>query len=215
VSTLDVSLAQSPFLVAVSTRRVTSNRPLAVRFHAPGQPGERVRLLRHRLSGHTHAVASQPTGPAGIRDGDVAFSTRHLKPGRYDVALRSGDGRTLSRTPVWVYAPHTRATVTTSRRSYRVGEPVRVGWTRAPGTSLDWIGIFGCHRVKCAGNGGYLLYTYTRTLVVGHGVIGPSAATLEGAKKWPLAPGTYVARLLIDDSYISIGHSRRFRISST
>jgi hypothetical protein len=81
--------------------------------------------------------------------------------------------------------------------------------------SLDWIGIFRCHRVKCAGNGGYLLYSYTQTKIVGRRVIGPSAATLEGAKKWPLAPGTYVARLLIDDSYISIGHSRRFTIAAT
>jgi endonuclease/exonuclease/phosphatase family metal-dependent hydrolase len=215
VSTLDVNLAPSPVLVAVSTRRVTSNRPLAVAFHAPGQPGEQVRLVRHRPSGHKHLVASKPTGPAGVHDGQVAFSTRHLKPGRYDADLSSGDGRTLSRTPFWVYASHGKATVTTSLRTYRVGQPIRVGWTRAPGMSLDWIGIFRCHRVKCAGNGGYLLYTYTQTKIVGRGVIGPSAATLEGAKKWPLAPGTYVARLLIDDSYISIGHSRHFTISAT
>ena len=81
--------------------------------------------------------------------------------------------------------------------------------------NLDWIGIFGCPRVKCADNGGYLLYTYTRTKIVGHGAIGPSAATLEGAVSWPLPPGTYVVRLLVDDSYISIAQSRRFRIRAT
>jgi endonuclease/exonuclease/phosphatase family metal-dependent hydrolase len=214
VSTLDVTLAPSPVLVAVSTRRVTSTRPLTVTFHAPGGTGERVRLVRHRRSGHRHVVASKPTGPAGVRDGQVVFATRNLKPGRYDVKLRSGDGRTLSRTPLWVYRPSSHATVTTSRRTYRVGQPIKVGWTRAPGMGLDWIGVFRCHPAKCAGNGGYLLYTYTRTKIVGHGMIGPSAATLEGAVKWPLPPGTYVARLLVDDSYISIGHSRHFRITT-
>jgi hypothetical protein len=211
VSTLDVKLAPSPVLVAVSTRRVTSSRPLTVTFHAPGQPGERIRLVRHRPSGGTRLVASKPTGPAGVADGQLVFS-RHLKPGRYDAKLLSGTGRTLSQTPFWVYRPGSHATVTTSRSSYAVGKPIRIRWTRAPGMGLDWIGIFRCHPAKCAGNGGYLLYTYTRTKVVGRGVIGPSAATLEGAVKWPLRPGTYVARLLVDDSYISIGHSRRFTI---
>jgi endonuclease/exonuclease/phosphatase family metal-dependent hydrolase len=215
VSTLDVALAPSPALVAVSTRRVTSKRPLTVTFHAPGQSGERVRLVRHRPSGHKHVVTSKLTGPAGVRDGDVVFSTRHLRPGRYDVALRSRGARTLSQTPFWVYRPGSHATVTTSRGSYRVGQPIHLGWTRAPGMGLDWIGVFACHRVTCAGNGSYLLYTYTQTKIVGHGVIGPRAATLEGAKKWPLPPGTYVARLLIDDSYISVGHSRHFTITAT
>jgi endonuclease/exonuclease/phosphatase family metal-dependent hydrolase len=211
VSTLDVNLAPSPVLVSVSTRRVTSHRPIAVTFHAPGHAGEQVRLVRHRPSGGRHVVASKSTGPAGVVDGQLVFS-RRLKPGRYDAKLRSADGRTLSSAAFWVYRPGSHATVSTNHRSYAVGQPIKIHWTRAPGMGLDWIGIFRCRPAKCAGNGAYLLYTYTRTTIVGHGRIGPSAATLEGAKKWPLRPGTYVARLLIDDSYISIGHSRRFTI---
>jgi hypothetical protein len=42
-----------------------------------------------------------------------------------------------------------------------------------------------------------------------------SAATLEGAVSWPLPPGKYVVRLLVDDSYISIAHSRHFRIRAS
>jgi endonuclease/exonuclease/phosphatase family metal-dependent hydrolase len=214
VSTLDVSLAPSPVLVAVSTRRVTKRHPLVVTFHAPGKPGERVRLVRHRPSGARHVVRSKSTGPVGIHDGKVSFSTKRLQPGRYDARITSAHGRVLSRTPVWVYARHSHATVTTSRHTYRVGQRIKVGWTRAPGMSLDWIGLFRCHRVKCDGNGGYLLYTYTQTKIEGHGVFGPSAGTLEGAVSWPLPPGKYVARLLVDDSYISIGHSRHFRITA-
>ena len=214
VSTLDVTLATSPVLVAVSTRRVIKSRPLTVTFHAPGQPGEHIRLVRHR-PGPNHVARSRSTGPAGTRDGKVVFKTTHLTRGRYDAKLKSADGRTLSRTAFWVYTRDSHATVTTSRRTYRVGQPIRVRWTRAPGMGLDWIGIFRCRRVKCAGPGDYLLYTYTRTRIAGRGVIGPSAATLEGAVSWPLRPGRYVVRLLIDDSYISIAHSRHFRIRGT
>jgi endonuclease/exonuclease/phosphatase family metal-dependent hydrolase len=214
VSTLNVPLATSPVLVAVSARRVIKHHPLAVTFHAPGHPGEKVRLVRHR-AGRAHAVRSKPTGPAGIHDGKVVFSTKRLRPGRYEARLRSVDGRTLSRTRFWVYPRGSKATVAASRREFRVGQRIKVHWTRAPGMGLDWIGIFRCHRVKCAGNGGYLLYTYTRTRIEGHGAIGPSAATLEGAVSWPLPPGKYVVRLLVDDSYISIAHSRHFRIRAS
>jgi len=215
VSTLDVALAQSPVLVAVSNRRVIKNKRLAVTFHAPGQPGEHVRLVRHRSHGRTHAVRSKPTGPSGTHDGTVTFGSKRLKPGRYDARLKSAGGKTLSHTAFWVYTRGSHATVEPRRQEFRVGQPIKVHWTRAPGMGLDWIGIFRCHRVKCAGNGGYLLYTYTRTKIVGNGAIGPSAATLEGAVSWPLPAGKYVVRLLVDDSYVSIAHSRHFRIRGT
>ena len=34
----------------------------------------------------------------------------------------------------------------------------------------------------------------------------------EGTVPWPLPPGQYVARLLVDDGYDSLGTSPRFRI---
>ncbi len=34
----------------------------------------------------------------------------------------------------------------------------------------------------------------------------------EGTVPWPLPPGRYVARLLVDDSYHAIGKSNRFTI---
>lgn len=210
VSTLRVSLAPSPVLVAVSTRRVVDDQPLIVTFHGRGRAGERVRLMRRGPADTWHRVAVKPTVPAGALDGPVRFATRHLSPGRYSAQLRSR-GQTLSRTAFWVYAPHSHATVSTSRAVFREGQPIRVRWTRAPGMALDWIGVFRCH-ATCADNGGYLLYTYTQTRIAGRGTIGPGAATLEGARSWPLRPGTYVARLLVDDSYISVGESPRFRI---
>lgn len=69
---------------------------------------------------------------------------------------------------------------------------------------FDWIGIFRCSRVKCAGNGDDLLHTYPRTRIEGHGVIGPSSATLEGA---------VAARGSRSASYLFVGVTVRMRNS--
>ena len=54
----------------------------------------------------------------------------------------------------------------------------------------------------------------SRTLDEGSLTIGKDRAGFEGiSASWPLAPGRYVARLLIDDSYISIGQSPEFTIT--
>ena len=66
----------------------------------------------------------------------------------------------------WVYRQGTQAQIITNRHTYRDGSPIRVSWTRAPGNNLDWVSLFRCH-VKCAGPGGYTIYRYTQTAVVG------------------------------------------------
>jgi hypothetical protein len=92
-----------------------------------------------------------------------------------------------------------------------VGQRVKVSWTRAAGENLDWIGLFRCHR-RCGGPGAYLVYRYTRAETEGtvrfsgHDYLG------EGTVPWPLPPGHYVARLLVDDSYHTLGVSPRFTI---
>jgi hypothetical protein len=43
--------------------------------------------------------------------------------------------------------------------------------------------------------------------------IGRERGGFEGSAPWPLPPGRYVARLLIDDSYVSIGESNQFTIT--
>jgi len=113
--------------------------------------------------------------------------------------------------PVWVYGAHSRPHLTTDRHTYRVGAPVQVGFTRAPGNNLDWIGLFRCHRT-CGGPGSYLVYRYTRTAIEGSVTFGRHVYLGEGSVAWPLPPGQYVARLLVDDSYHAHGVSPRFRI---
>ena len=89
-----------------------------------------------------------------------------------------------------------------------------MSWTDSPGNGLDWIGLFPCRaNGKCGDNSTFLLYDYTQTAIEGTLTIGKDRAGFEGiSAPWPLPPGRYVARLLIDDSYVSIGQSPQFTI---
>ncbi len=209
VSTFDVTPAAAPVMVSPRTRRViTGPSGLRVRFHAEGRPGETIGLVPRGRSGSPLRAVST----SGRRDGVVRIRTARLSPGSYDVVLvDSTSGHREATAPVWVYGPHSRAHLTSDRRTYRVGDPVRVSWTRAPGDNLDWIGLFRCHRT-CGGPGSYLVYRYTRTAIEGTVTFGRHRYLGEGSVSWPLPPGRYVARLLVDDSYHARGVSPRFRI---
>jgi hypothetical protein len=101
--------------------------------------------------------------------------------------------------------------MSTDARTYRSGERIRVSWDGAPGEHLDWIGLYRCRRT-CDDPGGYLAYRYTHTRIVGSLVLGRTADPGEGAPPWPLPPGEYVARLLVDDSYRAVAETPRFRV---
>jgi hypothetical protein len=99
----------------------------------------------------------------------------------------------------------------TDARRYHPGRPVTVSWDGAPGEHLDWIGLYGCRRT-CDQPGDYLAYRYTRTRIQGSLVLGDEVLPGEAAPPWPLPPGRYVARLLVDDSYRAVGQTPRFTV---
>jgi hypothetical protein len=86
---------------------------------------------------------------------------------------------------------------------------------------FDWLGVFTAgdnadnpHATTCSagtcGNGHYLLYEYTGASIEGSTTFGPASQV--GYKTWPLGPGTYEIRLLLDDGYRSVASSPRFKI---
>ena len=54
------------------------------------------------------------------------------------------------------------------------------------------------------------MYTYTRTAIEGAARI--DARATPGTYAWPLKPGTYEIRLLVDDSYRSVASSASFKV---
>ena len=198
----------SPVRVIASPehRRITVGpRPLTVRFHSLGNAGEVVAFQR-RPGAPLLSARSTGSRPDGV----VRLSKAHLAPGRYDVVL-ARDGEVLSRAAVWLYPRGAGPTLRTNRTTYAVGDPVRVSWTGAPGTQLDWIGLMRCAEV-CPGPGSYLAYRYTQTRIEGSVVFSDTTYLGEGSTSWPLPPGRYIARLMDDDSYHAIGKSRIFTV---
>lgn len=219
VSTFRVTPAVPGLFVAASQRRVFVGDTLDVRYRAGSGAGQSVGIVPAG-AGPAAAVMSVPVGPPAAEDGSVSFATAALAPGAYDAVLVSG-GAVQSRAEFWVYAAGTPTTVATSKRTYVVGEPIEVSWRAAPGFRWDWLGVYSPgstatspHSARCnagcANNGRYLLYAYTRTAIEGSAVIDASAA--EGSANWPLKPGTYAIRFLVDDGYRSIAVSANFKV---
>jgi hypothetical protein len=219
LSTFVVTPAVPGPFVAPSSRRVFVGDQLDVRYRAAAGTGQAVKLVP-KGQGPSTAVASRAVGPPSGRDGVATFATAGLAPRAYDVILVAG-ATVLSRSPFWLYQPGTPTTLSTSKRTYVVGEPITVRWRAAPGNRWDWLGVYspgdvgtsphsaGCD-AGCNGNGRYLLYVYTQTAIQGAATIGPSAFT--GSAAWPLKPGTYEIRFLVDDSYRSIAVSANFKV---
>ena len=210
VSTFNVTPAPMPVLIAVEERSLEQGQTLRVRFHG----GASVALVR----GSTTAT-SKSTG--GAADGTLSFATTNLAPGAYQAVLRNASGQALSRSPFWLYARGAVTTVSTNKSTYKVGEPITVSWTKAPGMKFDWLGVYTSgenadnpHASTCSagtcGNGHYLLYGYTRNTIEGSTTFGPASQI--GYTSWPLNTGNYEIRLLVDDGYRSVASSPKFKI---
>ena len=102
---------------------------------------------------------------------------------------------------LWVREPGADATVTTSKRSYRVGAPIQVSWSDAPGGKWDWVGVY--KRGADPNVAYYKDWVYTEATIAG-------SATIDGKASggpWPLPPGKYDIVLLADDSYAELART--------
>ena len=220
VSTFDVTPGVSPVMVAVGKRSLSVGDDLPVVFHATGRRGERVAVVP---AGGTaaSAVAVRPTGAGSPTDGTIVFSTTSLAPDAYEAVLLDASDTVLSRSPFWLYAAGAPATVATSKSVYAIGEPIEVSWTHAPGMRWDWLGIYSpgesgnsklatTRNSGYGGNGHYRLYAYTRTAIEGTTTF--NADSFVGYSTWPLQPGNYEVRLLLDDGYRSAATSAPFKV---
>jgi endonuclease/exonuclease/phosphatase family protein len=220
VSTFDVVPGDAPILVAVGSRRVFVDDDLPIVFHSAGKRGERVGIVPAGGSGSA-VVAARPAGAGSPTDGTIVFSTTSLPPGAYDAVLLDASNVVLSRSPFWLYAPGRATAVATSKSVYAIGEPIQVSWSAAPGNRWDWLGIYspgesGDSKVATTrnagygGNGHYRLYAYTKASIEGTTTFDASAFV--GYTTWPLQPGNYEIRLLLDDGYQTAATSLPFKV---
>lgn len=191
VSTLRLTPGTPPVMIAVDTRRVTQGDPLVVRYHAPGEDGERLGVVPQGAD-VADVLMSLPPRESFV-DGSDTFGTATLPAGSYDAVLIGADGSELSRTPFHVLAPGTQPTLTVANASAPSGEPIAVSWQNAPGMKFDWLAIYEAGDPDLSN---YWAYIYTG------GEIAGSVAFDTEAIGGPLDPGDYEVRLLHDDGYV-------------
>jgi hypothetical protein len=200
VSSFAITPATPPVFVAVERRLVNIGKHLGVTFHSPGGPNESLAISRSTAGPSAPPVAVRPTGAGAPTDGTVTFSTSGLKPGHYWVSLRDASGRTLTRDAFWAKARVTPVRVFTSKRVYRVGQPIVVQWRNTPGERWDWVGVYD--RGADPNVASYWLWGYTSATVAGHCTLDRTPPYFGyGPQTWPLGPGDYSVYLLRDDGY--------------
>ena len=121
-----------------------------------------------------------------------------------------------------MYPAGTKPSVSVDKATYVEGEPIVVSWRAAPGWKWDWLGVTkkGAGNVDqsadCTGGycgaGGYLVYSYTGTLVEGSAVVDATAQA--GKTSWPLLHGWYRVAMYFDDGYSLLAVSQPFEVVS-
>lgn len=188
LSTVEVTPAPAPALIAVEPTLVTPGGSFLIRVATPGTYSAYV----------TPRGAPAPEGLTGIAEVDPAdrptirLSTLGLAPGAYDAVLLDADGRELARTALSIAPADGQPTLALAQDKVSPGADIALSFTGAPGYKLDWIGIYRTGEPSVYN---YLGFAYTGARHEGQ-ITFPAADLYED-----LAPGDYEARLMFDDHY--------------
>src|SRR5215208_3508655 len=207
-----------PQLVVVASRSAEKPADVKVRFHATGASGDRV-VIVHPGGSAGSALRSKYTD--GAVDGTLRFGTDGLAPGYYPAALVHPGRRHRVPVAVLALAAGAEPTVRTSRRLYTSGNPIRVSWTNGPGHEVGLARNLQGRRAPRIRTPRPARPTHVRTGTTSSTSTrtrrsrarrGRRRFVATGYTTWPLGPGTYRLRLLVDDGDKSVAVSPKFKI---
>ncbi|MDX2161497.1 MAG: endonuclease/exonuclease/phosphatase family protein [bacterium] len=201
ISTLEVVPAAPPTLAASERPYYTVGDPVTIRYSLPegsftlsveGGSGD-VDVFSASVNGH--GAVTLPEGLAA----DV-----------YTVTVRAG-GEDAPRNTVAASSFRVRSgdetpTIRVDGTQFLRNDVIRVEFADAPGNRLDWVGIYTAGDADLEN---YWLFRYTGAATDGTLMIGDTLDQYDG---FPLEPGEYVARLMLDDDYITLAESDPFTV---
>lgn len=197
-----VEAAPSPLLVAADKQRYVVGEPVSI-------------VYRNRTSAGAIVIASMNSGSGGNMSSrriglnserDVLVLNEPLPgSGRYRVTLEDNQRQVVSRNHFWVLPADARPLIEVASESYDRGEPVSVTWRNAPGNRYDWVAIYA---EDSTDEGSYLAWAHLDAGIEGTTTLDAS----DTVERWPLPPGRYVARLMIDDGFTLLAESLPFEI---
>jgi hypothetical protein len=203
VSSFSVKPASVPDSVSAYPRVVRQGDRVTIRYTlAGGGSGRTVGIIPGGVdSPETDPVQTIPIYDASDHIAPM-FGTAPLAPGPYRAALIDKDGSLLATQPFWVQAREAQPEIRTTRSSYASGEPIAVRWRNGPGNKLDYVAVFEAKEPSLYGYAGYK-YVDARP---------EGGFALTRGDLGRLEPGSYVARLMLDDGYSVIAESERFSV---
>lgn len=231
LSVFEVDPAPMPEIITTSRRVYETGDAVEFTFHSSAAAQPAILLQRATQPG---GVTPRIRLSAPARSGTVRLPEAELPAGHYEVSLLDAAGFTASRNEFWILEPDTPATLEIGGDGFTVGAPLPFRWSGAPGNRYDWIGIFPApnrdthhsspaseaiedtHRISKPENQGelnedtqqYLTYGYVDARSSGRMLLGPETVEAD----WPLPPGRYMARLLLDDGYEVLAETTPFTI---
>lgn len=238
LSVFEVEPAPMPEIITTSRRVYEAGEVVEFTYHSSTAAQPTILLERAMEPGEV-TPRIRLTAPA--QSGTVRLPDTELPAGHYEVSLLDSAGFTASSNEFWILEPDALATLEIGGDHFTVGEPLPFEWSGAPGNRHDWIGIFPApnedapnedthHSGPANGDANgdthqpaekeasnesnedtheYLTYGYVDARSSGRMLLGPE--TVEAA--WPMPPGRYVARLLLDDGYEVLAETRPFSIT--
>ena len=207
LSSFKTTPAAMPTTIAVDGRMRTVGDKIAISYNAPGSDGNSIAIVRE---GGDPAAPSKRLDAPGAQ-GRVGLDTSGMRPGGYEAVLLDGGGSVIARVSFWLRDPRAKLRLSTDRRTYQRGEPIRVSWTDGPANRWDWLAVYKAGAAD-PHKDSYTDWAYTG--LHASGTLPPSthsSVTLgpdtQGGP-WPLPPGRYVVHYLLTDQYKSAGRSR-------
>ncbi|ANO52606.1 endonuclease/exonuclease/phosphatase family protein [Woeseia oceani] len=192
IADYQVVAATAPAIVTTAQRVYRRDQPVVV--HLSGLAASAYLTVRRRGSAATQHYA--------IRPESRELSLPPLETdGVYDIVCLDEAGKRLGGSSLWVV--NNPPTVIMSQDRYTSGEPLTVSWHNAPGHRYDWLGVYAVE-----GDRQTLAWQHTRAGISGTAeLVGSSPDSV-----WPLPPGRYTVRLLLDDSDVVLAETPPFSI---
>ncbi|NQV87678.1 MAG: endonuclease/exonuclease/phosphatase family protein [Woeseiaceae bacterium] len=207
VSTFSVSPADMPVVLGIGQRAYKAGEDVDVIFYGASQQATAV-ITRLANDG-----SKTVTGEHIIKSGAhnrLASST--FAAGHYQINVAGQDGGELQN-EFWILDGDRETAVAVLGESFAVGQAIPFTWSNAPGSRNDYVAVYLPESTAQYEVGDYdtgLPWAYINALPEGRSQLDASNA----GWGWPIAPGTYVMRLMKDDGYDILAESASFEVHS-
>jgi endonuclease/exonuclease/phosphatase family metal-dependent hydrolase len=200
VSQFKVMSAPMPPLISMAHRVYRIGENVEVYAHGPADTQVIISLIR--VDDAQQVLVRQPLDSGG----HLLFPDHLFTPGEYKVEMGSAGNGALSSRGFWVLGAQATPAVDVIGLLFNQNDPIEIRWHNSPANRNDYVMVYRSE--ASAGNEADGPWAYTNAGPEGH--LSLNRTTSEYG--WPLEPGSYVIRLMNDDSNEQLAESKVFTI---